>query len=281
MSSAKPTPRLTIAEIRALKGERPICCLTAYDYPGALVCARAGIELILVGDSLGNVVQGRPDTLGVTLEQMVYHTGLVARALDEAALRGELERLPLLVTDMPFLTFHTTPERAVENAGRLLAEGGAQAVKIESRPGIAEYVERLTRVGVPVMGHLGLTPQAVHQLGGFRVQGRDADAAREMIEQARRLEEAGAFAIVLELIPAELAAEISAAVGVPTIGIGAGAAVDGQILVFHDLLGFPGALKPRHVKRYLDADSLMTEAVAEYAAEVLRGDFPGPEHGFQ
>jgi 3-methyl-2-oxobutanoate hydroxymethyltransferase len=279
MSSLHQTKRLTTRQLRKLKGKRPICCLTAYDHPGALVCARAGVELILVGDSLGNVVQGRADTLGVTLEQLLYHTTLVDRALQQLAHDGSLQRLPMLVADLPFLTFHTTPAEAVANAGRCLAEGGAQAVKLEWRPGIDSYTRTLTEAGIPVMGHLGLTPQAVHQLGGYRVQGRGDADAELLLNEIRKLEAAGAFAVVLELVPRELAARLTAAVDIPTIGIGAGPSCDGQILVFHDLLGL-GNAEPKHVKRYLEGAELFEQAVGAYIADVREGKFPGVEQSF-
>ncbi len=258
--------RTTTLMKRKRDGEK-IVALTAYDYPMASLLDASDVDVILVGDSLGTAVAGLDDTIGVTMDQMVYHTRIVSRAVKRA----------LLVADMPFLSYQISPERALENAGRLVAEGGAQAVKLEGpadRFGAA--VEAITRAGIPVMGHIGLTPQSVHQIGGYKVQGTDERARERLVEEALGLERAGCFAIVLELVEAGVAGEVSRKLSIPTIGIGSGAACDGQILIMHDMLGFgPGY---RFVKTYFDAKTAIAEAFAAYAREVRAGAFPGPEH---
>jgi 3-methyl-2-oxobutanoate hydroxymethyltransferase len=271
MGTQQSTERLTAVQIlgKKTRGER-IVCLTAYDYPSALVCDEAGVDLVLVGDSLANVIHGRPTTLAVTMDDMLYHTAIVDRALKRA----------MLVGDMPFLSFSLGEAEAVRNAGAFVSEGGAQGVKLEWQPGIDRICKAVTDAGIPVMGHIGLTPQAIHRLGGFRVQGRDAAQAELMLAEAEKLERAGAFAIVLELIPAELAARITEAVAIPTVGIGAGPHTDGQILVLHDMLHLLPGKKLKHVKRYMDGFEAMTAAVKEYAAEVRDGKFPDSEHSF-
>ncbi len=272
MGTEQVAKRLSAVQIKALKADgKRIVCLTAYDYPSALVCDEAGVDIVLVGDSLANVIHGRPTTLAVTMDDMLYHTAIVDRALKRA----------MLVGDMPFLSFSLGETEAVRNAGEFISQGGAQGVKLEWQPGIDGRVKAITDAGIPVMGHLGLTPQAIHRLGGFHVQGRDAVQADEMLVEALKIERAGAFAIVLELIPAELAARITETVSIPTIGIGAGPNTDGQILVFHDMLNMLPGKKLKHVKRYLNGFELMTKAVEGYATEVRSGKFPGEEHSFQ
>jgi 3-methyl-2-oxobutanoate hydroxymethyltransferase len=270
MGAEQSVQRMTAAQITAKKavGEK-IACLTAYDHSSALVCDEAGVDLVLVGDSLGNVVHGEPTTLRVTLDDMLYHTRIVDRALKRA----------MLVGDMPFLSFSLGETEAVRNAGRFVT-CGAQGVKLEWQPGIEHVVKAISDAGIPVMGHLGLTPQAIHRIGGYRVQGRDTAQAELMLREAARMERAGAFAIVLELIPSELARRITAAVKIPTIGIGAGPHTDGQILVFHDMLHLLPGKKLKHVKRYMNGFEAMTKAVGEYSREVREGAFPGEEHGF-
>jgi 3-methyl-2-oxobutanoate hydroxymethyltransferase len=236
--------------------------LTAYDYPSAVLAERAGLRFLLVGDSLGMVVQGHGTTLPVTLDAMVYHTAAVTRGAPEA----------LVVADLPFLTY-ATPADAVASARRLMQEAGAHAVKLEGGGAMASTVRHLTALGVPVMGHLGFTPQAQHQLG-IRVQGKQADEAARLLQDAKALEEAGAFAIVLELVPAQLAAEISQRLSIPTIGIGAGPGCDGQVQVWHDVLGLYPDVKPRHAKRYAEVGEAIQAALSAYAAEVRAGDFP-------
>ena len=265
------TQRVTVADLVAMKrrGER-IVMVTAYDYPTARLADEVGIPVILVGDSLGNTVLGYETTVPVTLGDMLHHTKAVTRAVHRA----------LVVADMPFLTYQVTPEEALRNAGRLVQEGGAQAVKVEGGGPLVETVARLVRAGIPVMGHLGLTPQSVHALGGYRVQARSAAAVRQLFADALALEEAGAFAIVLELIPAPVARAVSEVVHVPTIGIGAGPGCDGQVQVLTDLLHLlPGPL-PRHARAYADLASVVSDALRRYAEDVRNGVFPGEAESF-
>jgi 3-methyl-2-oxobutanoate hydroxymethyltransferase len=251
---------------------QPIAMLTAYDYPFARIFDNAGIDVLLVGDSLGMAVQGAESTLPVTLEEILYHCRMVARG----------RRRALLIADMPFLSYHVSVEQAIANAGRLIKEGGAEAVKVEGGIAIADTVKKLTSLDIPVMGHVGLTPQSVHRMGGHRVQGRRAGrgpGCRErLIEDACAIEAAGAFAIVLEGIPAELAADITGRLTVPTIGIGAGPHCDGQVLVMHDLLGLSDSFLPRFAKCYANLGAATAEAAAAYAREVRERAFPAIEH---
>jgi 3-methyl-2-oxobutanoate hydroxymethyltransferase len=259
---------VTVPDFQAAKSQgRRLALLTAYDYPTARLLDEAGVDGILVGDSLGMVVQGQPHCLSVTLDEIIYHTRLVARGV----------RRSLLVADMPFMSFQVSPRRAVANAGRLIKEGGAHAVKLEGGVRSRETIAAIVRADIPVMAHIGLTPQSVRRFGGFRVQ-RDAD---RLLEDARAVEEAGAFALVVECVPAEFARKITANAGIPTIGIGAGAGCDGQILVVHDMLGLYGDLKPRFVKRYADLGGEILEAVRTYNQEVRDGVFPSTEHEFR
>src|SRR5438876_4936054 len=241
--------------------------LTAYDYTMARLLDAAGVDGLLVGDSLGMVVQGHEHSLGVTLEEMIYHTKMVARGVKQS----------LLVADMPFMTFQVSPQQALENAGRLIKEGGAHGVKLEGGTRSAASIAAIAAADIPVMGHIGLTPQSVRRLGGFRVQ---RDEAR-LMEDALATEEAGAFAIVVECVPAEVAQKITAAVKIPTIGIGAGAGCDGQILVTHDMLGLFDDLRPRFVKQYADVGEAIRRAVEGYCREVREGTFPTPEYAFR
>jgi len=269
---ATTAPRkITIHTLGRMKqrGER-IAMLTAYDYPTAKLLDQAGIEALLVGDSLGMVVLGYPTTLPVTMEDMVHHCKAVARGSSRA----------LLVGDLPFMAYQASREEAVRNAGRLLKEGQMEAVKLEGGRDVAEAVHAIVAAGIPVMGHLGLTPQAVHRMGGYRIQGRDPAAAERMREDAQILEKAGAFSLVLEGVPAELAREITGAVAIPTIGIGAGPHCDGQVLVTQDMLGLFEDLSPSFVKRYAELTPLLREAFARYRDDVRAGTFPGPEHSF-
>ncbi len=263
--------RVTPAEIRAMKrkGER-IPMLTAYDYPTARILDAAGIPMILVGDSLGTAVLGYDTTIPVTLADVIHHCRAVVRGTTRA----------LIVADLPFMTYHTSQEEALRNAGRLIQEGGAQAVKLEGGATVAETVRRLVACGIPVQGHLGLTPQSVHQLGGHRLQGKTEQAARRLVEDARCLEEAGAFSIVLELIPAPLARTITQSLTVPTIGIGAGPFCDGQVQVLYDLLGMDPEFKPRHVRRYANLAEVIRGAITGYLEDVREGTFPGPAESF-
>src|ERR1700704_177465 len=250
-------------------GER-ITMLTAYDASFARLLDRAGTDVLLVGDSLGMVVQGHDTTLPVTMDQMVYHCAAVKRGVQRAH----------LVVDMPFGSYQGTVDEAVKNAIRLVAEGGAESVKLEGGAEYSEVVQRIVRAGVPVMGHIGLTPQSVHKLGGYVVQGRSEEKGQALIADAKALEEAGCYALILEMMPAELSAEISRSVAIPVIGIGAGVGCDGQVLVCYDLLGMNPDFSPRFVKKYLDLGVLIRDAVARYRDDVKHGSFPGPEHSF-
>jgi 3-methyl-2-oxobutanoate hydroxymethyltransferase len=263
---------VTVRDIVARKAKRErVIVVTAYDALFARLVDEAGVDIILVGDSLGNVVAGYDTTLPVTLDQMIYHA--------TAARRGAARAL--LVVDMPFLTYQVSEERALLNCGRVMQETGAGAVKLEGgSEEVLRAVSAVVRVGVPVMGHLGFTPQSVHGLGGFRVQGREESAAARIVDEARRLEDAGAFAIVLELIPAAVAARVTEAVAVPTIGIGAGASCDGQVLVLHDLLGLNDGFTPKFLKRYANMAEDVRRALREFAADVRAGSYPDDEHSF-
>jgi 3-methyl-2-oxobutanoate hydroxymethyltransferase len=247
------------------RGER-IPMVTTYDYTSAQIADRAGIPMLLVGDSLGMVVLGYPSTLSVTLDDMIYHTRAVVRGAEQA----------LVIGDMPFLSY-STPEQALHSAGRLLREGGVQAVKVEGGAPTVPIVRRLVEMGIPVMAHLGYTPQSVNQIG-VRVQGRSAEAARRMIDDALALEEAGAFALVLELVPASLAREISGRLRIPTIGIGAGPGCDGQVQVWHDMMGLYTDFVPRHAGRYVALAEQMSTALQSYIGDVQGGSFPTMEH---
>jgi len=266
------TARVTTVTLREMKdrGEK-ISMLTAYDYPIARLLDEAGIEVILVGDSLAMVGLGYETTLPVTMEEMLHHVRAVSRGVKRA----------LLVADMPFGSFQASVEEGVRNAGRFLKEAGAQAVKLEGGREVADLTRRLTSVGIPVMGHLGLTPQMVHQFGGFKVQGRTAAAAERLREDALLLEEAGVFALVLEGIPWQVAEVITRELRIPTIGIGAGSSCDGQVLVTNDLLGLFDDFAPKFVKRYANLKETIAAAFTRYRQEVKAGEFPGPEHAFR
>ena len=245
------------------RGER-IAMLTAYDFTMARQLDRAGVDVLLVGDSLGMVVLGQANTLGVTLDAMLHHTAAVSRAVSRA----------LVVADMPFLTCHTGVPDAIRAAGRLLSEAGARAVKVEGGFQVLEVVQRLGEAGIPVMGHIGLTPQSIHRLGGFRKQARSPEEARKLIDSARALEAAGAFAVVLESIPAKVAAEVTASLEIPTIGIGAGPHCDGQVLVSHDAFGLYDEFTPPFVKRFANLGDQLAAAARDYVLEVREGQFP-------
>lgn len=266
MSAAQQ--RVTTSTFASMKLEGdPIVMVTAYDEPSARLAQAAGVDAVLVGDSLGMTVLGYDSTLPVTMDDMVRHTAAVTRTCARA----------LVVADMPFGSYQASADSAVANAVRLMAEAGAAAVKLEGGAAIAPLVERLVSAGIPVMGHLGLTPQSVNVFGGYKVQGRDADSALRLVDDALALEAAGAFAVVLELVPAELAAIVSEELTIPTIGIGAGAGCDGQVQVFHDLVGM-GTFTPRHAHRFADAGALITQALGEYVARVRAGAFPGEDN---
>ncbi len=263
----EPDRKVTVPDlVLAKRAGQKITMLTAYDYPTALLLDQAGIDCLLVGDSLGMVVQGLPDSLGVTLDQMIYHGKMVTRAAQRA----------LVVVDMPFMSYQVNDDEAVRNAGRILQETGAHAIKLEGGRSRVGAIRRMVDAGIAVMGHVGLTPQSVRRLGGFKVQ-RDAE---ELLADAKAVEEAGAFAVVVECVPAELGRRVSQALGVPTIGIGAGGACDGQVLVVNDLLGIEQTVRPRFVKRYAELAQATRQAAEAYATEVRQGKFPGGEHGF-
>jgi 3-methyl-2-oxobutanoate hydroxymethyltransferase len=264
----KPVTLNTIREMKR-RGEK-ITCLTAYDYSFAALLDRAGIDMIMVGDSLGMVVQGNETTLPVNLADMVYHCRCVARGATRA----------LIIGDLPFLSYQESPQRALASAGRLMQRGGAQVVKLEGGEVMAETVRFLTERGIPVCAHLGLTPQSVHQLGGYRVQGREAAAAERMRHDAKVLQQAGAGLIVLEAIPSELARAITADLDIPTIGIGAGPDCDGQVLVLHDMLGIYPRPSPKFSRNFMQEATSIEEAVKRFIAAVRSGEFPGPEHSF-
>jgi 3-methyl-2-oxobutanoate hydroxymethyltransferase len=269
MASERPK-KVTVPWVQSApeRGER-LAMVTAYDYPQGRTADTAGVDLVLVGDSLAMVVLGHDDTLSVTMEEMLHHVRAVRRGVERA----------LLVADMPYGSFHLGPVDAVRNAFRFIKEGGAQAVKIEG--GRPEIVRALVEAEVPVMGHLGLTPQSVHKFGGFKVQGRGEEARQAVLAAAREIEAAGAFSLVLECVPAQLAAEISAELAIPTIGIGAGAACDGQVLVYHDLLGLEERIAPRFVRRYAELGQESRQAIAAWALDVREGRFPSAAESFE
>ncbi len=259
------TKRITVPAIRALKGTRRIGMITAYDYPSGKLADAAGADIILVGDSLGMVVLGYPDTLSVTVDDMLHHTRAVARGAQQTS---------LVVGDMPYLSYHVSIEESVRNAGRFI-QAGAHAVKVEGgKPSRIKTIEAILDAEIPVMGHIGLTPQSVNALGGFRLQGKSSDDARRLIDEAVALAKAGCFAIVLEMVPSELAAMITERINIPTIGIGAGPHCDGQVLVFHDLLGLYDGHTPKFVRRYANIGAEMQSAIERYLADVREGRFP-------
>jgi 3-methyl-2-oxobutanoate hydroxymethyltransferase len=277
MSSQQPArKRVTIPDFAKMKaaGEK-IAAVTAYDATAARLVDQAGVDCILVGDSLGMVFQGHESTLPVTLDQMVYHTAAVRRGLA----RGGGGRAHL-VGDLPFGSYQASADEAVKSAARLLAEGGAESVKLEGGRDFAEVVRRVVRAGIPVMGHVGLTPQSVHKLGGYLVQGKDEERARQLLRDCQELEAAGCYSVVLECIPAELARFITRSLRIPTIGIGAGPDCDGQVLVLNDLIGLDQTFKPKFVKRFGAVGEALQRAVADYAGEVRQGSFPAEEHSF-
>ncbi len=267
----EPKEKMTIPKLKGMKkkGEK-IACLTAYDWITASLLDDAGIDLILVGDSGAMVFAGHENTLPITVDQMIYHTQSVSRGVEQA----------LIIGDMPFLSFQVSLEEAVRNAGRFLKEGSADGVKIEGGKVIAETARRLVDVGIPVMGHLGLTPQSIRTLGGYRIRGKEAVEAKELKRDAKILEEAGVFAIVLEKIPSPLAKEITQSITVPTIGIGAGPHCDGQILVTHDMLGLFETFKPKFVRQYAKLAQAIRGAVGQYTQDVKEGKYPSSEESY-
>ena len=261
----------TVLDVQRFKEEgRRFAVLTAYDYLSAKILDEAGVPILLVGDSLGMVMLGYPTTLPVTVDEMIHHAKAVARGARQA----------LLVGDMPFMSYHTSVEQAITTAGRFIQEGGMHAVKLEGGGRVVEITRRLADMGIPVMGHLGLTPQFVHQMGGFKVQGKSDKQAARILADAKELEQAGAFSIVLEGVPSEVAIRVTKALRIPTIGIGAGAGTDGQVLVFHDMLGITTGKAPKFVKRYANFADDITRAAQQFADEVRKGTFPDPEHEY-
>jgi 3-methyl-2-oxobutanoate hydroxymethyltransferase len=271
MKTASGLRKVTLQTLRKMKADRrKVAMVTAYDATFARLVDQAGVDVILVGDSLGMVIQGGATTLPVTMDEMVYHCRSVARGAERAQVVG----------DMPFMSYQASLEEGLRNAGRLVKEGGAEAVKLEGGAEYAELASRLCRIGIPVMGHIGLTPQSFHQLGGFKVQGRGEAAKKRLLDDAASLAQAGCYAIVLEGIPRDLAHEITAHVEVPTIGIGAGPDCDGQVLVVYDLLGMNEEFRPKFVKRFDNLAVRIRTAVEEYVSEVRSGQFPDEEHSF-
>jgi 3-methyl-2-oxobutanoate hydroxymethyltransferase len=263
--------RTNVNRIREKKAKgEPLVMLTCYDYSTARILDEAGIELLLVGDSLGTVMLGYENTIPVTLEEMIHHTKAVTRGVKNA----------MVVADMPFMTYQISDEDALRNAGRLIQKGGAGAVKIEGGENVASAIKTITDAGIPIMAHLGLTPQHIHALGGYRVQGKSIDTATKLYRDALAVEKAGAFAVVLETVPTRVATRISQALKIPTIGIGAGAGCDGQVQVIHDLLGSFTDFKPKHARRYVNLAQIITEAVKKYCSDVAAREFPGAEESF-
>jgi len=272
MSKYTQKAAITVSQIVAAKAKgQKVSVVTCYDSAFARLVDQTDVDIVLVGDSLGNVMLGHDNTIPVTMDDMLHHARAVARVLTR----------PFLCVDMPFLSYHLSVQQALTNAGRLIQEGGAQGVKVEGGRSIAPQVRALVEAGIPVMGHLGLTPQSVHAMGGYRVQGRGVEAAQAMLDDARALEEAGIFALVLEMVPAELARRITETLKVPTIGIGAGPICDGQVLVLHDILGFDEGFNPKFLKKYANLGKVVREAVEAYDTEVKSGAFPGPDHSFK
>jgi 3-methyl-2-oxobutanoate hydroxymethyltransferase len=263
--------RNNVLDLRKKKADnQKIVMLTAYDYTMARLVDRAGVDMILVGDSVGMVAQGLADTLPVTLDEMVYHARCVTRGVQTAH----------VVVDMPFMSYQVSPEQAMASAGRLVKEGGAQSVKLEGGERSASAISRIVEAGVPVVGHVGLTPQSVHAMGGFRVQGRSEESAARIVRDAQAVADAGAFCIVLESVPMDVAEEITSRLDIPTIGIGAGPSCDGQVLVCNDLLGMDLGFTPRFVKRFARLEEVILDAVGRYATEVRDGSFPTEAHAF-
>jgi len=264
--------KVSVLDVKQAKEEgRKLTMLTAYDYPLGLMAAESGVDIVLVGDSLGMVVMGLNGTVEVTMEDMIHHIKAVVRGCHG----------PLIVGDMPFMSYNTSIREAIINAGRLMKEGGCDVVKLEGGVDFAPTVASIVKAGIPVQGHIGLTPQTASALGGFKMQGKDASAAKQIIDDARALEDAGVFSMILEAVPAPLGKLVAEAVNVPVIGIGAGPDVDGQVLVFHDVVGLFDRFVPKFVKQYTNVRKIIIEALKEYNREVADGTFPGPEHSFK
>lgn len=263
--------RLTLRDIQKMKtnGER-ITMLTAYDATSARLSERAGVPMLLVGDTLGMVIQGHSNTIPVTLEHMIYHAAIVTRVTER----------PFIVGDLPFMTYSVSTEQALRSSARLMQEGGVGAVKLEGGERLAPVIDSVVHAGIPVMAHIGLTPQSVNSFGGFRVQGREVATAKQLLRDAQAVQDAGAFAVVLELVPAPLAKAVTERLNIPTIGIGAGVHTDGQVQVFHDILGLFDDFVPRHTRRYAELGTPMQDAIASYVADVEAGTFPTSENSF-
>jgi 3-methyl-2-oxobutanoate hydroxymethyltransferase len=265
-------PKITIHDLLQKKKEqKKISMLTAYDYPFARIIDEAGIDAILVGDSVGMVVQGLETTLPVTMDEMIYHTKIVCRAVKHA----------MVIGDLPFMSYQASVEEAVRNAGRFLKEAGASCVKLEGGAEVAEHIRAMTRSDIPVMAHIGLTPQSIHRMGGYKIQGKTEESAKRILEEAHIVEDAGAFSLLLEAIPMGLAKKITEEVAIPTIGIGAGPYCDGQVLVIHDVLGLFERFMPKFVKRYVNLKDETLKAILTYKEEVEKGIFPSEEHSFK
>ncbi len=262
--------KITVPIISSMKNKEKIVMVTAYDAPTAKIVDESGVDIVLVGDSLGNVIQGLPNTLSVTVEEMIYHTKIVSRGIQNAH----------LCADMPFMSYQSSKLDAVRNAGRFIKEAGAQSVKLEVTTDYIDTIYEIRKAGIPVMGHIGLRPQSVHDMGGYKLQGRDKDEARKLVALAKEIEKAGAFSLVLESIPQKLASKITRAIKIPTIGIGAGADCDGQVLVINDLVGLSEDPQPKFVKKYAEVRETMKEATKEYVDEVRSGAFPSSENSY-
>jgi 3-methyl-2-oxobutanoate hydroxymethyltransferase len=269
-SSGRP-PKVTTQTVVDMKGQgEKISMLTAYDFTMASIIDQAGIDIILVGDSAANVMAGHETTVPMTLDHMIYHTACVSRGTERA----------LVIADMPFMSYQLTPKEALNNAGRMMKEAAAHAVKLEGGKAVVKTVKKIVDAGIPVMGHLGLTPQSIYQFGTYKVRAREEEEANTLIDDAKALEKAGCFALVLEKIPAPLAGKVTEAISIPTIGIGAGRQCDGQVLVIHDMLGLNKEFNPRFLRRYADLESDMTDAVQQYLADVKSGDFPNEDEEY-
>ena len=264
--------KVTVLDVRRAKEDgRKLVMVTAYDYPSGLLADEAGVDIVLIGDSLGMVVMGMEGTVEVTMEHMIHHIKAVVRGC----------KCPLIVGDMPFMSYNIAIGEAIYNAGRLVKEGGCEVIKLEGGVDFAPTIEAIVKAGIPVMGHIGLTPQTASAMGGFKIQGRDAAAAKQIIDDAKAIEDAGVFSIILEAVPAPLGKLISDQVKVPVIGIGAGPDVDGQVLVFHDVVGLFDRFVPKFVKQYADVKKTMLDALSAYKKEVEAMKFPGPEQSFK
>lgn len=264
--------KITILDLQKMKDEgEKITMLTAYDYPTGRILDACGVDILLVGDSVGNVILGQANTLPVSIGDMIHHTKAVARACKNA----------LVVIDMPFMSYQTSIKDAKRNAGRMIKESGAEAVKLEGGANMEDTIKAITDIDIPVMAHIGLTPQSIHKMGGYRVQGREDKQREKLLTDALAVERAGAFSVVLEAIPGKLAKEVTKKLKIPTIGIGAGVNCDGQVLVINDLLGLSGEFRPKFVKKYVNLEEVISKAVKEYISEVKSGAFPNDEHSFQ